>query len=513
MDKKVRVRFAPSPTGPLHIGGVRTALYNFLFAKKHGGQMILRIEDTDRTRLVEGAEEYIVKSLAWAGIQFDEGVHIGGPFAPYKQSERTSIYNKYIGHLIKNNYAYYAFDTPEELETVRKEFQSRKLNFQYDSSTRKSLKNSFTLTSEEINALLKSGCPYVVRFSIPENEVVVVHDLIRGEVSINTSQLDDKVLFKSDGLPTYHLANVIDDHLMEITHVIRGEEWLPSAPLHVLLYRSFGWESTMPVFAHLPLLLKPEGNGKLSKRDGDRLGFPVFPMQWTDPITKEISSGYKESGYFPDAFINMLALLGWNPGTEQEIFSMDELIHTFSIERINKAGAKFDPEKAKWFNQQYLRKKDTEFLVNAFNEILKEKNIVADIERVGAVVGLIKERVSFVKDMWEEAYFFFLRLDAIDEQAIKKRCKENTSEILKKLNVFIELIESWESETINKSIHDFMELNAYNAGQVMVPLRLSLVGALKGPDIFDIMFLIGKEECMERIEISRKLIITILSAG
>jgi len=506
MNKKVRVRFAPSPTGPLHIGGVRTALYNYLFAKKFGGQMILRIEDTDRTRFVEGAEEYIIKSLSWAGIQFDEGVHIGGQFAPYKQSERTSIYKEYVAQLIKNKYAYYAFDTPEELETLRNEFQSKKINFQYDSTTRKSLKNSLTLSKEDVNSLLTSGNPYVVRFLIPENEIVVVHDLIRGEVSINTSQLDDKVLFKSDGLPTYHLANVVDDHLMEITHVIRGEEWLPSAPLHVLLYRSFGWENSMPFFEHLPLLLKPEGNGKLSKRDGDRLGFPVFPMQWTDPKTKEVSSGYRESGYFPEAFINMLAFLGWNPGTEQEIFSMAELINAFSIERINKAGAKFDPEKARWFNQQYLRKKDPEFLVNAFNDILKEKNIVADTESVTAVVSLVKDRVSFIKEMWNEAYFFFVRPDTIDGQTIKKRCKENTPEILEKLSAFIEQMICWETSAISKAIHDFMEQNAYNAGQLMIPLRLALVGALKGPEIFDIMFLIGKDECVERIKIGRKYI-------
>ena len=367
MNRPVRVRFAPSPTGPLHIGGVRTALYNFLFAKKNNGKMILRIEDTDRTRFVEGAEEYIVNSLTWAGIQFDEGVHIGGPFAPYKQSERTTVYRAYVDLLIKNNFAYYAFDTTEELENIRNEFQSKKLNFQYDASTRMGLRNSLSLSADEVNSILKSRLPYVIRFLIPENETIIINDLIRGEVHVNTSQLDDKVLFKSDGLPTYHLANVVDDHLMEISHVIRGEEWLPSAPLHVLLYRSFGWEDSMPAFAHLPLLLKPEGNGKLSKRDGDRLGFPVFPLQWIDPKTNEISSGYKESGYFPDAFINMLSLLGWNPGTEQEIFSMDELIQAFSIERINKAGAKFDPEKAKWFNHHYFVNKNVSDLAILFN--------------------------------------------------------------------------------------------------------------------------------------------------
>ena len=511
MNKKVRVRFAPSPTGPLHIGGVRTALYNYLFAKKHGGDMILRIEDTDRTRFVEGAEAYIIESLSWAGIQFDEGVHVGGPFAPYKQSERTSIYKEYIAQLIENNHAYYAFDTPEALEALRNEFQSKKLNFQYDNTTRKNLKNSLTLSKEEVACLLESDCPYVVRFLIPENEVVEVHDLIRGEVCVNTSQLDDKVLFKSDGLPTYHLANVIDDHLMEITHVIRGEEWLPSAPLHVLLYRSFGWEDSMPAFAHLPLLLKPEGNGKLSKRDGDRLGFPVFPMQWTDPKSKEISSGYKESGYFPEAFINMLALLGWNPGTEQEIFSMEELIQAFSIERINKAGAKFDPEKAKWFNQQYLRKKDTKILADAFNDILIEKNIKADINKVETIINLVKERINFVKDIWDEVSFFFYRPESIDEQAIKKRCKENTPEILEKLAVFIGQITNWESSAINKDIHHFMDVNGLNPGQLMVPLRLSLVGLLKGPEIFDIMHLIGKDECVERINAGRKFIASTLT--
>jgi len=500
MNRPVRVRFAPSPTGPLHIGGVRTALYNYLFAKKNNGKMILRIEDTDRTRFVEGAEDYIINSLTWAGIQFDEGVHVGGPFAPYKQSERTAIYKEYVDILLKNNFAYYAFDTPEALETIRNDYQLKKLNFQYDASTRMNLRNSLSLPAEEVNALLKSDSPYVVRFLIPENETILVNDLIRGEVRVNTTQLDDKVLFKSDGLPTYHLANVVDDHLMEISHVIRGEEWLPSAPLHVLLYRSFGWLDSMPQFAHLPLLLKPEGNGKLSKRDGDRLGFPVFPLQWTDPNTNEISSGYRESGYYPDAFINMLSLLGWNPGTEQEIFSMEQLIHAFSIERINKSGAKFDPEKTKWFNHQYLINKNVKNLALEFNNVLKDKDIFADLSKVETVVALTKDRVNFVKDLWNETFFFFLTPDKYDEQVVKKRCNSDTAGILRKLAACIEQIRLWETAHLNKTIHDFMENNAFNPGQVMIPLRLSLVGALKGPDIFEMMNVLGKNESLKRID-------------
>jgi len=474
MENTIRVRFAPSPTGPLHIGGVRTALYNYLFARKNGGKMILRIEDTDRTRFVEGAEEYIIKSLSWAGIVFDEGVHIGGAYAPYKQSERTHIYKEYIQKLLSHKSAYYAFDTAEELEKKRADYQSQKLTFQYDASTRMQMKNALTLTAEETEKHIKSGQPYVIRFLIPENKQIIVNDLIRGEVAVNTSQLDDKVLFKSDGLPTYHFANVVDDHLMKITHVIRGEEWLPSAPLHVLLYQSFGWESTMPFFAHLPLLLKPEGNGKLSKRDGDRLGFPVFPLQWTDLTTKEVSSGYKESGYFPEPFINMLALLGWNPGIEQEIFTMEELIQHFSIERINKAGAKFSPEKARWFNQQYLRHMPSSELVEAFKEVLKEKNIYAEDNTLSEIIELVKERVVFVKDIWNETQFFFLKPDTIDEQSVKKRCNEKTIEILENIRVLFQNVNEWNTAQINNIIHKYVEDNGLNAVQIMLPLRFLL---------------------------------------
>jgi len=510
MENTIRVRFAPSPTGPLHIGGVRTALYNYLFARKNGGKMILRIEDTDQTRFVEGAEDYIIKSLSWAGIEFDEGVHLGGPYAPYRQSERAHIYKKYIEKLIENKSVYYAFDTAEELEKIRTDYQNRKLTFQYDASTRLQMKNSLTMSEEETDKLLKSGQSYVIRFLLPENQHITVKDLIRGEVTVNTSQLDDKVLFKSDGLPTYHLANVVDDHLMKITHVIRGEEWLPSAPLHVLLYQSFGWEATMPVFAHLPLLLKPEGNGKLSKRDGDRLGFPVFPLQWLDPKTKEISSGYKETGYFSEAFINMLALLGWNPGIEQEIFTMDELIQHFSVERINKSGAKFAPEKARWFNQQYLRNIPDETLVEMFKDILKEKNIEGGDNILFDVIHLVKERVAFVNEIWNEAQFFFERPKVIDEQSVKKRCNEKTIGILENITKLLERITVWKGVHIHTVLHKFIEDNTMNAGQVMLPLRLSLVGALKGPDIADIVYILGKDECIDRIKAAKECINGIL---
>ena len=388
--KEIRVRFAPSPTGPLHIGGVRTALYNYLFARHHGGKMILRIEDTDQNRYVPGAEDYIINSLEWTGIKFDEGVHVGGPFAPYRQSDRKEIYRKYADELISTGHAYYGFDSAEELDAKRKEAEGEKKVFTYDSSVRNFLKNSLALPKEETGQRLHSGEPYVIRFKIPENETLVFNDLIRGEITVNTNTLDDKVLFKSDGMPTYHLANIVDDHLMEISHVIRGEEWLPSLPLHILLYRSFGWES--PLFAHLPLILKPEGSGKLSKRDGDRLGFPVFPLEWKDPFTGDISSGYKETGYFPETVVNMLALLGWNPGTEQEIFSMDELIHQFSMDRVGKSGSRFDPGKIKWFNHHYLISKTNGELTALFQEILKSNRFCpADFENFSTKTVLIQD--------------------------------------------------------------------------------------------------------------------------
>jgi glutamyl-tRNA synthetase len=404
MTRKVIVRFAPSPTGPLHIGGVRTALYNYLFAKKHNGDFVLRIEDTDSQRFVPGAEEYIIEAFAWLGLQFDEGTHPGGPYAPYRQSDRKEIYKKYVDVLLEKGAAYIAFDTPGELEAKRKATG----NFQYDASTRDGMRNSLTLGKDEVCSLINAGQQYVVRFKIEANRDVIVNDAIRGEVKYNSSVLDDKVLYKSaDNLPTYHLANIVDDHLMEITHVIRGEEWLPSAPLHVLLYRAFGWEDTMPQFAHLPLLLKPEGNGKLSKRDGDRLGFPVFPLEWKDPKTGEISSGYRESGYLPEAVINFLALLGWNPGNDQEIIPMDELIQLFCLEKCSKSGAKFDYEKGKWFNHRYIQLKSNEEIAKLYYPLLEEKGIDACLEYIEAVVGLVKERVNFVQELWDQSFFFF----------------------------------------------------------------------------------------------------------
>jgi glutamyl-tRNA synthetase len=514
MDKKIRVRFAPSPTGPLHIGGVRTALYNYLFAKKHGGDMILRIEDTDSNRFVPGAEKYIEESLAWLGIKFDEGVNFGGNYGPYKQSERKEIYRKYIEQLLDNGLAYIAFDTPEELDAKREAVS----NFQYDASTRLEMKNSLTLTPAEVEQKIKNGDVYVVRMKISPNEEVKVNDLIRGEVVINSSILDDKVLWKSaDGLPTYHLANIVDDHLMEITHVIRGEEWLPSAPLHVLLYRAFGWTETMPQFAHLPLLLKPEGNGKLSKRDGDRLGFPVFPLEWKDPKTGDISSGYREAGYFPEAVVNFLALLGWNPGTEQEIFSMDELIQVFSLDRVSKSGAKFDYEKGKWFNHQYLIKKSDEELATLFNDVLSRHcgtesssafpplGFAAWLcqespEKLEKIVNIVKERVSFVKDLWNETFFFFIAPDSYDEKAVQKRWKEETPAQLTELINILTNSDFSSAEQLEETVKTWINEKAYNIGGVMNPLRLSLVGELKGPHVFDILAILGKEESIKRIQ-------------
>ena len=499
MNNKVRVRFAPSPTGPLHIGGVRTALYNYLFAKKHGGSMILRIEDTDQGRFVPGAEEYIINSLTWLGIKFDEGVHVGGPYGPYRQSDRKSMYMAYCDELVNSNWAYFAFDTPEDLETLRKQYEAEKKSFQYDCITRNNLRNSLTLPQEEVQKLLADGSPYVIRFKMPAHEEVHINDLIRGHVVVKTDTLDDKVLFKSDGMPTYHLANIVDDHLMEITHVIRGEEWLPSAPLHVMLYKAFGWEDTMPKFAHLPLLLKPDGNGKLSKRDGDRLGFPVFPTQWTDPKTGEVSSGYRESGYYPEAVVNILAFLGWNPGTEQELFSMDELIEAFTIERISKSGAKFDLEKAKWFNQQYLRKESNEELALHFQIILESKGIITEHEKAVQIIELVKERVNFVNELWEQSKFFFEAPLTYDEQVIKKRWKEDTSVHLKSIIEIINNTITHQREPLHDNVVSYITDNSLNMGQIMNCLRLVIVGAGMGPDLFTIIELIGKDEAIKRI--------------
>lgn len=499
-SSEIRVRFAPSPTGPLHIGGVRTALYNYLFARKLGGKMILRIEDTDQTRFVPGAEEYIIESLAWCGIQFDEGVENGGPHAPYRQSERKAMYKQYADDLLQKGHAYYAFDTPEALEALRKEAEAQKKTFVYSAATRKQLCNSLSLSAEEVKARLERGDHYVIRILIPEDGHVIVEDLIRGTVKVDCAQLDDKVLYKSDGMPTYHLANVVDDHLMEISHVIRGEEWLPSAPMHVLLYKFFGWEDTMPQFAHLPLLLKPDGNGKLSKRDGDRLGFPVFPLRWTDPKSGEISSGYRESGYFPEAFINMLAFLGWNPGTEQELFSMDELIHAFSLERVGKAGSKFDLEKARWFNHQYLIKKSDEELAQLFLPILKEKNIDVCESYVSQVIPMIKERVHFIAEMWDQSWFLFVAPESYDEQIIKKRWSPEMPDILKNLAGLFSTMESFTRESLETLVKGYIHDNNLNMGQVMNVLRLCMVGSSMGPDLISMLALLGKEEVICRLE-------------
>ncbi|MBI9037871.1 MAG: glutamate--tRNA ligase [Bacteroidales bacterium] len=503
-NENVRVRFAPSPTGPLHIGGVRTVLYNYLFAKKNNGKLILRIEDTDQNRFVEGAEKYIVDSLEWCGIKFDESIDLGGEFGPYKQSERKEIYEKFVKQLIDNDKAYYAFDTSDELEEMRNRLKSEKKNPQYDAVSRLNMKNSLSLSTEEVKKRLDSGETYVIRIKIPENENIEVNDMIRGKVVVNSSKLDDKVLFKSDGMPTYHLANIVDDHLMEISHVIRGEEWLPSAPLHVLLYRYFGWKS--PEFAHLPLLLKPDGNGKLSKRDGDRLGFPVFPLQWVDPKTKEISSGYREAGYFPEAFINMLALLGWNPGTEQELFTMDELIEAFSIDRVGKSGSKFDPEKAKWFNHQYLIAKSDDELAKLYMQLLEDKGITSELNFVKRICKLIKERANFVEDLWNQSFFFFQLPESYDAKIVKKKWKENTPQILIELIDRFENINEFVAENIEKVIKDYLSEKNLGMGQVMNVIRLSLVGSNKGPDLFTIIELMGKEEFGKRIKLAIKCI-------
>jgi len=497
-NEKIRVRFAPSPTGPLHIGGVRTALYNYLFARHFGGTMVLRIEDTDQNRYVPGAEEYIIESLEWCGIVFDEGVHPGGPYEPYRQSERKETYRQFAEELVARGQAYYAFDKPEDLESRRKEAEKNKEVFTYDVSTRHHMYNSLSLSEKETENLLASGLPYVIRFKIPENEVLTFNDMIRGEISVQTSTLDDKVLFKSDGMPTYHLANIVDDHMMKISHVIRGEEWLPSLPLHILLYRAFGWEA--PAFAHLPLILKPEGTGKLSKRDGDRLGFPVFPLEWKDPFTGEISSGYKESGYFPEAVINMLALLGWNPGTEQEIFSIDELTGLFSLERVGKSGSRFDPPKARWFNHQYLVKKDATELAFAYQEVLREKGIIAETAMVVKIIELIRERADFVSDFWDQSSFFFIRPEEYDASTIRKKWKEDTPVLLAGMIALFRGIVDFRAESIKGASENFAQEKSVGMGQIILPTRICLVGGSFGPDLFTICELLGKEEVIARME-------------
>ena len=491
----VRVRFAPSPTGPLHIGGVRTALFNYLFAKRNGGKMILRIEDTDQTRFVEGAEEYIMESLEWCGIKFDEGIKEGGNYGPYRQSDRREIYNKYAKILIENQSVYMAFDSPEELDKLRSEAEAKGETFVYNHESRKNLKNSLALSKEQVAELLENKTPYVLRFKMPENQLVELYDEIRGEIKFNTQELDDKVLVKTDGLPTYHLANIVDDHLMEITHVIRGEEWLPSLPLHDLLYKAFGW--TAPKFAHLPLILKPSGKVKLSKRDGDQLGFPVFPTQWDSG--EEIFKGYREEGYFPEAFINMLALLGWNPGTEQEIFSMDELIQVFSLDRVGKSGSRFDPDKTKWFNHQYLIKKSGEELAEEFKVILDEKNINYSGFPLARICEMLKERVNFIHELWEESYFFFQAPETYDEKFLKKSYKEDSTQLLQKLIEILKNQQNFSSEEIENSVKTWIESAEICFGRVMSPFRLALVGAGKGPHVFDIVEIIGKDESIRRI--------------
>lgn len=507
MEKRVRVRFAPSPTGPLHMGGVRTALFNYLFARKHGGDFLLRIEDTDQNRFVPGAEDYIIESLKWCGLVPDEGVGFGGEFGPYRQSERKSIYKKYADYLVENGFAYYAFDTAGELESLRKEAEAQKQVFSYDLHTRNGLKNSLTLPVREVDERMQSGEPFVIRFKMPENREIVEEDLIRGRVSFNTNQLDDKVLFKSDGMPTYHLANVIDDHLMQITHVIRGEEWLPSMPLHILLYESLDFTENRPQFSHLPLILKPEGKGKLSKRDGDKMGFPVFPLLWKDPETGDFSRGYREDGYFPEAFVNMLAFLGWNPGTEQEFFSMDELVESFDLARVVKSGARFDPEKAKWFNRHYLQQKSDAELAKLFLPVLNEKGIDAEIPQVERIVGLIKDRCDFVKDLWDQGHYFFVAPESYDEKTIQKKWKDDTNEKLEVIASFLETVNDWNAVNIKELFSAFMTEREWSFGAVMVPIRLALVGTSTGPDLFEIFDMLGREETVGRIQKAKATIV------
>ena len=496
-ERKVRVRFAPSPTGPLHIGGVRTALYNYLFAKQHGGELIFRIEDTDSHRFVPGAEEYILESFRWLGIKFDEGVSFGGDKGPYRQSERREIYKVYVKQLLDNGKAYIAFDTPEELEAKRQEIK----NFQYDCHTRMQMRNSLTLSAEEVRQLIDDGRQYVVRFKIEPGVDILVDDLIRGEVRIKSDILDDKVLYKSaDELPTYHLANIVDDHLMEISHVIRGEEWLPSAPLHVLLYKAFGWEDTMPRFAHLPLLLKPEGNGKLSKRDGDRLGFPVFPLEWHDPKSGEVSSGYREKGYFPETVVNFLALLGWNPGTQQEMFSLDELVEAFNIEKCSKAGAKFDYKKGMWFNHEYILRKSAEEIAEYFAPIAANNGIDEPMKRLVKVCELMKERVSFVSELWPLCSFFFIAPEEYDEKTVRKRWKEYSPQQMTELIDVLQDIEDFSVEGQEPVVMAWVQEKDYKLGDVMNAFRLCLVGEGKGPGMFDISAFLGKEETIARIK-------------
>ncbi len=496
MSDNVRVRFAPSPTGPLHIGGVRTALFNYLFAKKHGGTFILRIEDTDQNRYVEGAEDYIIEALNWCTIPFDEGPGKEGSCGPYRQSERKEIYKEYAEKLVESGNAYYAFDTLESLDELRKDHEANGKTFIYNWHNRLKLNNSLAISKEALKSKIDSGEDYVVRFKSPQDKTLHINDIVRGVIEIDTNILDDKVLFKSDGMPTYHLANIVDDHLMKITHVIRGEEWLPSLALHHLLYEAFGWQT--PQFAHLPLLLKPTGKGKLSKRDGDKLGFPVFPLQWKDPDKEVVSTGYREEGYFPGALINFLAFLGWNPGTEQEMFNLEELTHAFELERVHKAGARFDPDKIKWFNHNYMQEQSDENLAIQFKSLRKELSEI-DLDFISIVVGLIKERATFVSDFWELSHYFFLAPKSYDEKALKKSIKEDTAEILNKVKQIVLHTDEFTVSNLQHRLKAWINEEAIGFGKVMMPLRIALVGSLQGPDVFEIMFLIGKNETVNRI--------------
>ena len=495
---KVRVRFAPSPTGPLHMGGVRTALYNYLFAKKHGGDFLLRLEDTDQTRFVPGAEQYILDALSWCKIEVDEGLGKGGDLGPYRQSERKPMYRQYADLILEKGHAYYAFDTPDELDQMRERMKNAGVpSPQYNAVVRETMQNSLTLSDDEVRQRLDRGDSYVIRIKMPRNEEVRIQDIIRGWVVVNTTNLDDKVIFKSDGMPTYHLANVVDDHLMQISHVIRGEEWLPSAPLHVLLYQFFEWDC--PHFAHLPLILKPDGNGKLSKRDGDRLGFPVFPTEWTSPETSETSSGYREEGYFPEAFTNMLAFLGWNPGTAQEIFSMDDLVETFTLDRVGKAGAKFDFDKTKWFNQQYLRAKDGEALAAMLSASVADAQ-ATDQGFLAEVCELMKERATFINDIWDSSQFFFTPPTNYDEKTRRKKWKENTPEILNSIIELFSSISDFSAEQIEAQFKSHLEKNEWGLGMVLPTFRLSVTGLGMGPSMFSISALLGKDEVISRIK-------------
>lgn len=496
---KVRVRFAPSPTGPLHIGGVRTALFNYLFARQNGGDMLLRIEDTDQARFVPGAEKYIEESLAWAGIKIDEGPAAGGPFGPYRQSERKETYRAFADKLLASGHAYYAFDTTEELEQMREKLKAGGMAPQYDAVSRMSMKNSLTLSEDEVNRRLQAGEPYVIRIKLPRKEEVRFHDLIRGWVVVQTSAMDDKVLFKSDGMPTYHLANVVDDYAMKITHVIRGEEWLPSAPLHVMLYKYFGWENEMPAFAHLPLILRPDGNGKLSKRDGDRLGFPVFPLEWKDPKTGEVSSGYREKGYEPEAVVNMLALLGWHTSDNRELFSMEELIELFSIEKISKNGAKFDPEKAKWFNHKHLLMKDPAELAARILPAMQETGYVDSVERLAPIVSLVREKVNFLNEIPGKTQYFIRKPEQYDAQVISKKWNRAVADVLEAYASELDKTDSQDAAGAEAVLRKLAEDAGVNPGSLMQPLRVCISGEAGGPPLFEMLILIGVSECADRI--------------